>query len=701
MACEDKQQAFKDKLIEVQQTLRDELAAIATDTEAKAHQIADDFEADHDLSTGVGAAAGTAVGAAVGGPGGAFVGNIIGRTIGSLFTLEIGMRRASFSLDVPQVSMKTQDFSFDLPTVVMRDTDLSFDLPTIEMRREEGPPIPETTVRWTTQCVDLGWPIGKVCTDLPETTVTWTPTYLDVPVTVMKTQRIVIGLPQVEMSRQEFKMDVPEFSMQTTEFSADVPYITLRFIKDAGQRTAALAAALAQSAQEAAVQRQIAFKERTRAEVAPLAAQMFDCMRGQLVDGRAAVLARYTDQIQTLQNSVTAIAAAGVPQDNAELKQARDALDAALAEQTKALAPLDAALEKLAESARTAMSQFLGEDGKDLSRAAGGLIKATFTGPAQGRVAGLIGLSPRGVATGRYLTIGLNRIDPAAYGTSGALMACENDARDIAALATQAGFSGTTLLNEKATSSAVLAQLASEAANLQSGDVLLVGYSGHGGQVGDVTGDEDDALDETWCLYDRQLIDDELYAMWSRFRAGVRIVILSDSCHSGTVSKALSIKLNGQVRNFSMSVGQEAKLDFQEIDAALMEAKDLAFGAEEPAVKALPLQRCWAMYMKNKAMYDSLQLVAGADESTSLAIKASVLLLSGCQDNQLSRDGVQNGAFTAAVKAAWNAGAFNGSYRDFYQAVRADRGLRSDQTPNYYWVGAANLAFEAQRPFTI
>jgi hypothetical protein len=54
----------------------------------------------------------------------------------------------------------------------------------------------------------------------------------------------------------------------------------------------------------------------------------------------------------------------------------------------------------------------------------------------------------------------------------------------------------------------------------------------------DVTGDEEDQLDETWCLYDGQLIDDELYLELSKFAEGVRILVLSDSCHSGTMIRA-------------------------------------------------------------------------------------------------------------------------------------------------------------------
>jgi hypothetical protein len=43
-------------------------------------------------------------------------------------------------------------------------------------------------------------------------------------------------------------------------------------------------------------------------------------------------------------------------------------------------------------------------------------------------------------------------------------------------------------------------------------------------------------MDETWVCYDRQLIDDQLYELWGKFKASVRILVLSDSCHSGTVS---------------------------------------------------------------------------------------------------------------------------------------------------------------------
>lgn len=60
-------------------------------------------------------------------------------------------------------------------------------------------------------------------------------------------------------------------------------------------------------------------------------------------------------------------------------------------------------------------------------------------------------------------------------------------------------------------------------------------YSGHGGQVPDANGDEPDGEDETWCLDDGQLIDDEIFYYLGCFAAKTRIITVSDSCHSGSV----------------------------------------------------------------------------------------------------------------------------------------------------------------------
>src|SRR3954467_2544413 len=109
---------------------------------------------------------------------------------------------------------------------------------------------------------------------------------------------------------------------------------------------------------------------------------------------------------------------------------------------------------------------------------------------------------------GRSIHIGLNSVDPAQYhGWSGDLMACEFDAEDMAVIAESRGFAPTTILTADATADTVLGALQSAAEELTEGDTLLLTYSGHGGRTPDLEGDEDDGCDETWCLYDRQVLD--------------------------------------------------------------------------------------------------------------------------------------------------------------------------------------------------
>ena len=283
------------------------------------------------------------------------------------------------------------------------------------------------------------------------------------------------------------------------------------------------------------------------------------------------------------------------------------------------------------------------------------------------------------------LHIGLNAVSAAAYaGWDGPLAACEFDANDMAAIAKAKGMKSTVLLTKKGTRANVLAGMRGAAKALSAGDLFFMSYSGHGGQVPDVSGDEADKQDETWCLYDGQLIDDELYFELSQFKAGVRILVLSDSCHSGTVTRAPPAPA---------PPGQRVKL--------------------------MPAAVAMRVYREHQAFYDKLQLdvakAAGAqvvDPDTALANVAAsgrlqaivkkfnpaVVLVSGCQDNQTSMDGDHNGAFTEQVLKAWAHGAFKGNYGAFHARIKA--AMPATQTPNLFTLGKAG-AFLAQAPFTV
>lgn len=283
------------------------------------------------------------------------------------------------------------------------------------------------------------------------------------------------------------------------------------------------------------------------------------------------------------------------------------------------------------------------------------------------------------------LHIGLNAVSAAAYaGWDGPLAACEADATDMAAIAKAKGMKSTVLLTKKATRANMLAAMRSAAKSLKAGDLFFLTYSGHGGQVPDRDHEEADRKDETWCLYDGQLIDDELYFELSKFAKGVRILVLSDSCHSGTVTRALPPPIPSGFRS-----------------------------------KAMPDAVAQRVYSAHQSFYDQLQRdvakaaggrvvdpdaalaqvgSAGQVATTVASFGASVILISGCQDNQTSLDGEHNGAFTEQLLKVWNHGAFKGPYGKFHQRIRA--AMPASQTPNLFVLGDATV-FLAQTPFTV
>jgi hypothetical protein len=279
------------------------------------------------------------------------------------------------------------------------------------------------------------------------------------------------------------------------------------------------------------------------------------------------------------------------------------------------------------------------------------------------------------MANGISINIGLNGVDPSQYGGwNGALTACEFDAQDMADTARGRDFAARLLLTSDATYDAVMSAISNAAQKLNSGDMLFLSYSGHGGQVPDTNGDEPDGQDETWVLYDRELVDDELYGLWSRFQPGVRILVLSDSCHSGSVVKLIEYDALWSALS-SSNVGEERVSGF----------------------RAIPTDVQDAHYELNKKLYDAAQ--ADNPQGNKAAVGASVILISGCQDNQLSGDGPRNGVFTAKLRQVWANGSFQGDYPLFYHQIK--QLMPGQQTPNYFKVGVPNTTFEGQEPFTL
>lgn len=113
-------------------------------------------------------------------------------------------------------------------------------------------------------------------------------------------------------------------------------------------------------------------------------------------------------------------------------------------------------------------------------------------------------------------------------------MDADADARLFAALACARGFvEPAVLLGEEATRTAVHARLAEHAVLCKPGDLFLLTFSGHGGRTR-LRGQGGELRDVgTWQLYDGTLNDEQLNADLSRFRQGVRIVVVADCCGGG------------------------------------------------------------------------------------------------------------------------------------------------------------------------
>ena len=281
------------------------------------------------------------------------------------------------------------------------------------------------------------------------------------------------------------------------------------------------------------------------------------------------------------------------------------------------------------------------------------------------------------MAKGISLNIGLNSVDPDHYGGwDGQLGGCEKDANDMADIASASKLDVTKLLTKDATVENLKKKLKIAADELESNDYFFLSYSGHGGQIEDKNNDEDDFLDETWCLYDRQFVDDELNLCLGEFKDQVRIFVLSDSCHSGTVVKGEAIR------------------DILGIDIDKFRSNTDKAGTK---YRFAPDNVLLGTYEQNKLQYDEILEDINNREK---APKASILLISGCQDNELSADGPYNGYFTSNLKRVWNNGGFDGSYIKFHKQIN-NAMMKSKQHPKYFKDGTQNLSFESGKPFSI
>jgi hypothetical protein len=252
----------------------------------------------------------------------------------------------------------------------------------------------------------------------------------------------------------------------------------------------------------------------------------------------------------------------------------------------------------------------------------------------------------------RALCIGINDYP----GTHMDLAGCVNDANDWAAELTSRGFTVSKLLDAQATKAAMVAGFKSVIGSAGNGDIVVITYSGHGTYAPDLNGDELDGLDEALCPHDLQtgggaLLDDEIHALFTARAPGVRLVLISDSCHSGTVTRAA---------------------------AADPEADDAPRPRFMPMGNWLPPDKL-PRGPSGKPLSTVAVTTGTSPFATALIRNAGDLLLAGC------KEGPNNFSYDARIKDRAN-GAFT------YYALKTLKSLKAGAT-YADWMAAVNPTF--------
>lgn len=236
----------------------------------------------------------------------------------------------------------------------------------------------------------------------------------------------------------------------------------------------------------------------------------------------------------------------------------------------------------------------------------------------------------------RALCVGINDYPV----DGGDLAGCVNDANAWADLLVKRfdfpSGSVKMLLDRRAKKKPILDGLKAMIAGAKEGDIVVFTNSSHGSYVPDTDDDEPEGYDETlcpWDVEDAQITDDELRAILADIPRGVRFTFISDSCHSGSVTRA---RLNEVIRERRRRFRDDRRVRF--LNPALVRRTRLL----PNAMAAKPRGRV----------------------GTHSGMRH--LLLSGCRDDEYSYDARIGGRYNGAMT---------------YHAIKAIRASRYRITP--------------------
>jgi hypothetical protein len=205
--------------------------------------------------------------------------------------------------------------------------------------------------------------------------------------------------------------------------------------------------------------------------------------------------------------------------------------------------------------------------------------------------------------TRKALCLGLNY--PGSYAE---LRGAVQDAFDWAYVLEQRHYLTTVMLDHGATRDAILGGISDLLDGARWGSRMVLQFSGHGTNLRDLDGDEADGRDEAFVTADMNVIrDDEFRAITSGLPYGSRLTVIADSCFSGSVTRFVGVpdRMPGRAQARYVS----------------------------PAGLTVDAPR----------RLRSVRSVRGG---------SAPMLLSGCQDDEVSYDALINGTWRGAMTAA-------------------------------------------------
>ncbi len=271
------------------------------------------------------------------------------------------------------------------------------------------------------------------------------------------------------------------------------------------------------------------------------------------------------------------------------------------------------------------------------------------------------------------LHIGINNVDTNFYGNFvSPLFGCVNDMKRMGSLALRLGYETHFLQDNEATRDAIKGKIVELGNTVEDGGILLITYAGHGAPIpdkGDSDGDTDDStdgFDEAWVTYNGFMLDDEVNVALAEISNRIRVVTVSDSCHSESMSRVFFTNDDFKTTLISRSISPQAT-------NAILERNGLTLEGMRSSIKT-----------------------RGTKDA-----QVFVVSLSACGKDELAKEINGEGRFTTALLEVYNKKAAEGTidYANFmHEIVHA---LDDDtQNPVLTFAHNENDSFKSQFPFS-